>query len=803
MDWTLTMAMPPAPPGAEEEKPAAPAPRAPVGEQEAAPEPRAPAADQVVVGCIPREPPGFQRRAGLLADLDADGTGVSVLYATAGRQGAGTTQLAAAYARAIRATSWRLVAWVNAEDAGTLRAGLAVVADALGLPEGGPGPHGADPGLAVRHRLEADGDRSLLVFDGASDLEILRPFVPTEGNARILITCGEQAAAAVGSLGVQASDVPVDVFTNDEAVAFLAAQTGLSDAAGAAEVADELGCLPLALAQAAAVIAGKRLEYGAYLDRLRARQRPADQAPPAGQPYPPGLAESIVLSLEAVLVADQTGVCTGVMELIAVLSAAGVRRDLFHAAGQMGVLAGDGQGAAPAVVDRALEELVQRSLLISSLDGQTLLAHPVVRRTVRDELARQERLTAACWAAASVLEARANALVGSPDRPAIRDITEQAGALLASAAGAAGDIDEELARFLLRPRFLGLYYLIELGDSVPQAIAVGEALTADLERLLGAGHPDTLNGRNSLAVAYQAAGRVDEAIPLFERTLIGRTRMLGPGHPDTLTAQNNLAAAYQDAGRVGEGILLFELTLAAREQVLGADHDDTLNSRNHLAAAYRDAGRSAEAVPLHEQTLAAREHALGPDHSSTLGARNNLAAAYRDAGRAMEAVPLFEQTLAACERLLGADHPRTLSARHNLANAYRDVGRSAEAIPLHEQTLAACERLLGADHPKTLSARHNLADAYRDVGRAGEAIPLHELTLAARERALGADHPDTLAALTSLAAAYRETGRAVEAMLLFEVVLAAQERLLGADHPDTLATRGSLALVHREAGRAE
>jgi tetratricopeptide (TPR) repeat protein len=771
-----------------------------MGEQGAAPQPCASADDQVVVGCIPQEPPGFQRRAELLAELDRDGTGVSVLYATAGRRGVGTTQLAAAYARAVCATGWRLVAWVSAEDAGTLRAGLAAVADALGLSEDGSGPHAADAGVAVRHRLEADGDRSLLVFDGASDPGMLRPFVPTEGNARILITCDEQAAA---SLGMQASDVPVDVFTNDEAVAFLAAQTGLSDAAGAAEVAGELGRLPLALAQAAAVTAGKRLEYGTYLDRLRARQRPADQAPAAGQPDPPGMAEAILLSLEAILEADQTGVCTGVMEIIAVLSAAGVRRDLFHAAGHLGVLAGDGQGAAPALVDRALEELVQRSLLISSLDGQTVLAHPLVRRAVRDELARQERLTAACWAAASVLEARANALVGSQDRPAIRDITEQTGALLASAAGPAGDIDEELARVLLRPRFLGLYYLIELGDSAPQAIAVGEALTADLERLLGADHPDTLNGRNSLAVAYQAADRVDEAIPLFERTLIGRARILGPGHPDTLTAQDNLAVAYQDAGRVGEGILLFELTLAAREQVLGADHDDTLNSRNHLAAAYRDAGRSAEAVPLHEQTLAAREHALGPDHSSTLGARNNLAAAYRDAGRAMEAVPLFEQTLAVCERLLGADHPRTLSARHNLANAYRDVGRAGEAIPLHEQTLAACERLLGADHPKTLSARHNLADAYRDVGRAGEAIPLHELTLAARERALGADHPDTLAALTSLAASYRETGRAVEAMLLFEVVLAAQERLLGADHPDTLATRGSLALVHREAGRAE
>ena len=35
----------------------------------------------------------------------------------------------------------------------------------------------------------------------------------------------------------------------------------------------------------------------------------------------------------------RAGVCTGVMEIMAVLSAAGVRRDLLHAAGQAGVLA--------------------------------------------------------------------------------------------------------------------------------------------------------------------------------------------------------------------------------------------------------------------------------------------------------------------------------------------------------------------------------------------------------------------------------------------------------------------------------
>ena len=44
---------------------------------------------------------------------------------------------------------------------------------------------------------------------------------------------------------------------------------------------------------------------------------------------------------------------------------------------------------------------------------------------------------------------------------------------------------------LLRLRFLALYHLIELGDSATQAVAVGEPLTADLERLLGPDHPDT------------------------------------------------------------------------------------------------------------------------------------------------------------------------------------------------------------------------------------------------------------------------------------------------------------------------
>ena len=54
--------------------------------------------------------------------------------------------------------------------------------------------------------------------------------------------------------------------------------------------------------------------------------------------------------------------------------------------------------------------------------------------------------------------------------------------------------------------------------------------------MLGADHPDTLTSRNNLAGAYQSAGRLDEAIPLYEQTLADRERVLGADHPDTLTA---------------------------------------------------------------------------------------------------------------------------------------------------------------------------------------------------------------------------------------------------------------------------
>jgi tetratricopeptide (TPR) repeat protein len=687
------------------------------------------------------------------------------------------------------------VAWVNAETEGGLLAGLTEAAAELGL---AAGDDAVAAGKAVRHWLEADGSRCLLVFDNATDPALLRPFLPAAGQAQVVITSNNRSVAVLGT------PVAVDVFTQAEAVTFLAARSGQADPAGAGELAAELGCLPLALAQAAAVIAEQLLPFAVYLERLR--RLPAGDmlvAEEAGQ-YPRGVAAAVLLSLESVS-AGEGGACGAMMNLLAVLSAAGVRRSLIHAAAGSGLPGRDGPlpALAPEVADRVLGRLAGASLLTFSVDGSAVSTHRLVMRVIRENLIAVNSLAEACEAAAGLLDRLAESLNESwhEDRAAVRDLVEQIMALDESSANSPPGND--LQARMIRLRSWAVTFLNKLADSALQAIVISERLLADCERILGPDHPDTLAARNGLANAYQQAGRIDEAITLDKQILAARERVLGPDHPDTLRARSNLANGYWHAGRTDEAITLHEQALAALERALGPDHPNTLTARSNLALAYHDARRIDEAIALHEQVRAARERVLGPDHPDTLNSRHALASSYRDVGRTDEAIALHEETLAVFERVLGPDHPDTLLLRSNLALGYQAAGRSDEAITLYEQALAGQERTLGPDHPDTLNWRNDLALAYQEAGRIDEAITLHEETLAVFERVLGPDHPDTLNSRDNLALAYQEVGRTDEAITLHEQALAAYERVLGLDHPDTLTSRGNLALAYQEAGRID
>jgi tetratricopeptide (TPR) repeat protein len=543
--------------------------------------------EQLVVGDIPAPPPGLQPRPALLAQLNRASQKPPVVLT--GTWGAGKTQLAATYARARLADSWRLIAWINARNSETLLAGLTAVAEAAGLSAGGSRPGPADAGQAVRDWLEADGSFRLLVFDDVEDPGLLRPFVPAAGEARVLITAAREPIAELGT------SVPVDVFSAEEALALLDGRTGLADEDGALAVAVQLGYLPLALDQAAGMIAKQHVGYAAYLAKLRALSAEdhlvREDEDEEEQPSPPGVAEAVLLAMEATSVADRLGVSIAVMELVAMLSPAVVRRDLLHSAGQAGTLLGGGRRVAASMVDQALERLNERSLLGFSLDGQAVSVHRLAARVIRAGLARQGRLGPACRAAASAVEGSSTALAKHRNHAAVTEMAGQVAAL-AENAGAVPDDVGELATMLARLRSLVLNHLAELGEAMPEVIAIGEPLAADLDRLLGPDDPDTIRARTDLARAYHQTGRVDDAIPLVEQVLAARERLFGADHPGTLASRNNLASAYRATGRAADAIGLFEENLAACERLFGADHPRTLASRRSLDLARQESAHA-------------------------------------------------------------------------------------------------------------------------------------------------------------------------------------------------------------------
>jgi hypothetical protein len=255
--------------------------------------------------------------------------------------------------------------------------------------------------------------------------------------------------------------------------------------------------------------------------------------------YPIGVPAAVLLSLDAVRAWDPAGACNAVMELTAVLSPAGIGRELVYAAAAAGLPGRDGPlpPMAAEAVDAALARLTGASLLTFSLDGTNVSAHRLVMRIIRETLDATS-LARVCQAAAELLDRRAGAVrEGLPaDRAAARDLIGQVLALAGSASGCPDEIGLDTA--MLRARRWALSFLTELRDNPAQAVAVGRQLVIDYERILGPEHPETLVSRNNLSVGCRAAGLLAEAISLDEETLAVGERVLGADHPETLTSRN-------------------------------------------------------------------------------------------------------------------------------------------------------------------------------------------------------------------------------------------------------------------------
>jgi transcriptional regulator with XRE-family HTH domain len=321
---------------------------------------------------VPARNPGFTGRDGLLAAVRERllAGGAAVVQALHGMGGVGKTQLAVEYAHRF-AASYELAWWINAEQAGLIGDQVAALGVALGCIDAGA--EIATVRAVVLAELWARA-RWLLVFDNAEDPAEVAAWLPG-GGGHVLITSRETGWDEL------AAPVEVDVLARAESVALLQHRIAGLTEADADRLAAGLGDLPLALAQAAAFLAGTGMAVDEYLGLLRTRAGPLlDQAVPVS--YPRSLAAAT--GLTAARLADDDAVAAELASLCAFLAPDPIPEDLFT--GAPGVLPGGlaARAADPLAWRQTLARLARQSL--ARIDQHALVMHRLTQAILRDRL---------------------------------------------------------------------------------------------------------------------------------------------------------------------------------------------------------------------------------------------------------------------------------------------------------------------------------------------------------------------------------------------------------------------------------
>jgi tetratricopeptide (TPR) repeat protein len=469
---------------------------------------------------------------------------------------------------------------------------------------------------------------------------------------------------------------------------------------GAPDLATELGFLPIALGQAAAVMTGADLGCREYRTLLAERKSQLNAG--SADTYASIATAAWSLSAEFADQLPPAGLARHALTLISVLGPQGIPGTLLTTQAARAYLAeySETRPTDEAQARGAVHNLAQAGLVTidAGSAARTVLAHELVQTIARQSLSPAERDQAILAAADALAE-----IWSGPARPAdVEQSLRDCAARLAELGGTA------LWATRCHPMLVQAgQSLVSSGHSGPAAAYWGRMLSIS-QRQLGPGHVQTMQFRDLLGGAPGTPEHTDEAITMYEGVLTELEQTESTCHPAALAARASLARAYQAADRPQDAVNLTAQTVAECEQVLGGDHPDTLAAVGNLADSYLAAGRAKQAIDLRKRALAELERVQGPDHLDTIAARASLALAYRSIKKLKDAVKHYERALADRERAQGPQHRDTIVTRRELAFTYHLTGKLAYSVKQYERALADCREALGPGHALAQATQEDL-----------------------------------------------------------------------------------------------
>jgi len=645
---------------------------------------------------LPLPNPNFTGRQNFLSALAqplVKTTTSPKIFALVGNGGMGKTQIALQHAHNPE-NKFKYVWWLRSEEPATLLEDYISIARDLHLP--GWDLRDTDQTVrTVKLWLEGECDsRWLLVFDNAKERKDLERYVPVAGNGQIIITSRLSVWDGFAQL------MEVGVFQRDkmegESVDFLLKRTGKDDRKGAADLAADLGDLPLALEQAGAYIKDSGISFADYLVRLKEnRKELLSKSKP--RDYPDSVATTWEISFRAVQ--KENPAAGDLLSLLAFLAPDAIPRSLL-----------EGEEHLPEPLSSCVRNserlddciaILSRYSLIGAADNLFSI-HRLVQAVVQDRLSPKDQKK---WVE-SALKIVNDAFSFSK----LDEGTWEKCSKLSSHAFSASEHAERLkvsqqetANLL---NSLGRYLNNRM--ELASARSVLERSLAIDEKALGLESTSVARDVNNLGSVLQNQGDLEGARKCYERALAIDEKALGPDHTSVARDVNNLGDVLRMQGNLEKAKKCYQRSLAIDEKALGPDHTSVAIDVNNLGSVLQDQGDLEGAKKCYQRALAIGEKSLGPEHTSVAIRVNNLGSVLKAQGDLDGAKKCHQRALAIDEKALGPEHTSVAIDVNNLGSVLKAQGDLEGAKECFQRALAIFESRLGRDHPNTVTVRNNL-----------------------------------------------------------------------------------------------
>ena len=339
-----------------------------------------------------------------------------------------------------------------------------------------------------------------------------------------------------------------------------------------------------------------------------------------------------------------------------------------------------------------------------------------------------------------------------------------------------------------------------LGQYTEAELMFRQALKLRTE-VLGPEHLDTVSIMGRLASALESQGQYTEAVALHRKTLELRTEVLGIEDPETVSSIIHTANALTGLGQYTEAKIMLYEAFEFDIKLLGVEHPNTILSMSYIAFVLEKLGQYKEAQTMHRKALELNTKALGAEHPNTITSMSSLASTLEKLGQYSEAQTMCRKVFELYTKVLGAEHPGTIRSLSNIAVTLERLGQYAEAQTMHSKALGLYMKVMGAEHPDTLIIMNNLGVVLRKQGQYAEAEATHRKTLELSIKVLGTEHPTTLLNMDNLGLTLMRQGQDAEAEAMHRKTLELRSKILGTEHPNTLNSMSYLGLTLMRQGQ--